>query len=303
MGACAQSSQRDVTILRVVIRPATWDDLEGVFDLLSARNRAVFGISDLRFEHLRIDWELPSFTVGADNWVAVEGAHLIGYAALGASHTLVHAAADPGDGDELLARVVARARELGATTLQVTASSHDEALVELAQRHGFALETETIRMWKTLRGDDPPPAWPGGVAVRTYEPRDAEAVHSLLIEAYSAWDARYVPLPHDDWVAWMTSDEEFDPAAWFLAERDGELVACALYWSTGWLKDIAVRASERGRGLGKALLLRGFGEFTRRGAQRIGLKVDAANPTGAIQLYERHGYVADRREGVWTLCL
>ena len=28
----------------------------------------------------------------------------------------------------------------------------------------------------------------------------------------------------------MTDHDEFDPAMWFLAERDGELVACALHW-------------------------------------------------------------------------
>jgi len=37
---------------------------------------------------------------------------------------------------------------------------------------------------------------------------------------------------------------------WFLVERDGELVACAIHWKEhgrrGWLKDIAVHASERG---------------------------------------------------------
>jgi len=141
------------------------------------------------------------------------------------------------------------------------------------------------------------------VSVRTYEPRDAETVHALLDEAYSSWDGHYVRLANADWVAWMTEDAEFDPTAWFLAESGDELLGCALHWTTGWLKDLAVRETERGRGLGTALLLHGFTEFARRGVPRIGLKVDAANPTGAIKLYERHGFVADRREGIWTLCL
>ena len=57
------------------------------------------------------------------------------------------------------------------------------------------------------------------------------------------WDERYVPIPHDDWLRWMTGDSDFDPAVWWLAERDGELVGCALHWSSGWLKDLAVRES------------------------------------------------------------
>ncbi|HWD37313.1 MAG TPA: GNAT family N-acetyltransferase [Fimbriimonas sp.] len=283
----------------MVIRPATWDDLDAVFDLLSTRDRALYGISDLQLEHLRIDWELPSFTVGLDNWVAEAGGALAGYASLEWGHNLVHTAADPDTGDALLGPIVERARALGLESLQLKTAGGDD----FARRNGFELQTEIVRMWKTLHGGDPAPVWPAGVAVRTYEPSDGERVHALLDEAYSAWDPRYVPLAHDDWVTWMTESSEFDPAAWFLVVSGDELLGCALHWNTGWLKDIVVRASERGRGLGTALLLHGFAEFKRRGIERMGLKVDAGNPTGAMQLYERHGFVADRREEIWMLWL
>ena len=97
MGAwCEQSSPSAVRILLVVaIRPAMWDDLPAVFDLLSARNRAVYGINDLEPEHLRIDWELPSFAVGADNWVAESAGAVVGYAALGAGCERVRVASTP----------------------------------------------------------------------------------------------------------------------------------------------------------------------------------------------------------------
>ena len=299
MGACGQSSLRTVTILLVVIRPATWDDLDAVFDLLSIRNRALHGISDLQLDHLRIDWELPGFTVGADNWVAEERGAIVGYAALEWGHNVLLASPDPKTGDALLAPIIERAHRLGLETLQFKTSG-DDALI---RRNGFELETEIVRMWRQLRGDDPSPVWPDGVAVRAYDPNDDERVHALLDEAYSAWDAHYVPLAHDDWVKWMTESDEFDPTAWFLAVSGDELLGCALHWNTGWLKDIAVCEQARGRGLGTALLRHGFTEFARRGIRRIGLKVDAGNPTGAIRLYERHGFVADRREGIWTLWL
>jgi ribosomal protein S18 acetylase RimI-like enzyme len=89
----------------------------------------------------------------------------------------------------------------------------------------------------------------------------------------------------------MTEDEEFDASVWWLAERDGALAGCALHWSSGWLKDLAVRDSERGRGLGAALVAIGLAEFRRRGLARVGLKVDPGNPTGAQRLYERLGFV------------
>jgi ribosomal protein S18 acetylase RimI-like enzyme len=57
----------------------------------------------------------------------------------------------------------------------------------------------------------------------------------------------------------------------------------------GWIASIGVRDAWRKRGLGLALLLHAFGELYRRGQRRIGLGVDAHNPTGATRLYERAG--------------
>jgi ribosomal protein S18 acetylase RimI-like enzyme len=132
-------------------------------------------------------------------------------------------------------------------------------------------------------------------------------VHTLLDEAYETWDETYVAREHDDWLAFMTRHDEFDPDLWFLVERDGDLVAAALHWKEhrgdGWVKDIVVRESERGRGLGKALLLHAFDAYARRGASRVGLKVDSTNPTGAPQLYERVGFEIDRRYEIWATAL
>jgi ribosomal protein S18 acetylase RimI-like enzyme len=129
-------------------------------------------------------------------------------------------------------------------------------------------------------------------------------VQALLDDAYSAWDATYVPQPHEDWLRWMTEHDEFDPELWLLAEREQELVGCALYWSEakqrGWLKDLVVRADERGRGLAKALLAEGFRRYRERGARSVGLKVESTNPTGAPQLYARLGFEVDQRYVTWV---
>jgi mycothiol synthase len=303
MGACAQSSPSASQNPGVEIRPATWDDLGSVHELMAARGRAVDGDFDWMLHHLRDDWELPSFEVGADNWVAEEDGRLLGYAAVSATKELQLVPADPAAGEALLARACAHARTRAYDSLRTVASSADVALLELARRAGFELETEILRMWKRLDGDESQPSWPDGIAVRTYEPADAYAVQALLDEAYREWNRGYVPMSHDDWVRWMTENEDFDPAVWWLAEAGGELLGCALHWRGGWVKDLAVRRSHRGAGLGKALLLHGFAEFARRGVERIGLKVDAANPTGALQLYDRLGFVTDRRQEVLALWL
>jgi ribosomal protein S18 acetylase RimI-like enzyme len=160
--------------------------------------------------------------------------------------------------------------------------------------------TTILRMSCELDREFPSPAWPEGISVRTYQPRDGEAVHALLDEAYRGWDAAYTPVAHAHWLTAMPGDSDFDANLWFLAERDGALAGCALHWASGWLKDLAVREDERGRGLGRALVLAGIDEYVRRGVKRVGLKVDAENPTGALALYESIGFAAETLDPTWA---
>ena len=151
-----------------------------------------------------------------------------------------------------------------------------------------------IELWR----EPPPPRWPEGASVRTYDPaRDARAVHRLLEEAFAG---SHEPISaFEDWRAWMTGDPSFEPAVWFLAETGGGLAGIALCWKEGFVKDLAVHPAWRRRGLGEALLRQAFGEFFRRGVRVVALKADSGNPTGAIRLYERVGMSVDRRYRVY----
>ena len=62
---------------------------------------------------------------------------------------------------------------------------------------------------------------------------------------------------------------------------------------------LAVRKPWRSRGLGLALLRQSFADFAARGANRVGLVVDAENTTGAVRLYERAGMRPVRRLDVY----
>jgi ribosomal protein S18 acetylase RimI-like enzyme len=276
------------------IRGATWADFQRAVDLLGRQSRLATGITAVREEFVRTDWELPSFEVGRDNWVAGD----TGYAAVSPGGRLKLAAPDDAAADALLEHATARARERGLAKLELEAVPGDDVHRRLLQRRPFQLQTDVLTMWRQLTDPEPGAAWPEDVTARTFAPDDARAVQALLDEAYRGWDSAYVPLAHEDWQRSMTGDAEFDPTVWWLAEHGGTLAGCALWWSSGWLKDLVVRESERGRGLGTALVREGLAEFARRGVSRIGLKVDAANPTGAVRLYEGLGFVADRRDEV-----
>ncbi len=285
----------------VEIRDATWDDLDAVVDLLVMRSRAVFGISEVLPDHVRKRWELPGFDRG---WVSVADGELVGHASLDATQDATVTTAEADVADVLLERVLERARERGFDHVAVTAVRADAPLWSLVERSGFELDREILRMWRPLDGELPVATWPDAVDVRTYTDADGLRVHALLDEAYAGWDRDYIAREHDAWLAFMTEHDEFDPSVWFLVEREGELVACALHWKVhqgrGWVKDIVVRESERGHGLGKALLHHALRTYADQGASSVGLKVDSTNPTGAPQLYERVGFVTDQRYGIWT---
>ncbi len=284
------------------IRPATPEDLDAVFALLTARERAAFGRSELERSHLEQAWQLET----TDRWVA-ENEALVGFAVLDSAQDVDIAAGDAQVADALLGRLAERARERGFGQITAIVSSRDARLDALVRRSGFEQRGEVLRMWRALDGDPPALPAPEGMSLRTYHDADAEGVQGLLDTAYAAWDDGYVPRPHDDWLRWMTVHDGFDPAFWLLAERDGELVGCALNWAphegAGWVKDLVVRADERGRGLGGALLQATFAAYAARGAQRVGLKVESTNPTGAPRLYERVGFTTDRRERIWVKAL
>jgi len=303
MGAWRQSTGPPARIRNTVIRPATSDDLEPVVELIAARNRAATGVAGIRLEHLRADWELSEFSLERDTAVVEDGDRIVGYAAVMPSHEVVVAATEGAIVEMLLARVIGQARARGITAVTVVLRSPGDPANRVVERHPFELVHETLLMWRPLAAGIDELRLPDGLTIRTFEADDARAVHDLLDEAYRAWDPLWAPMAHADWVSWMTGDPEFHPSVWWLAEREGTLAGCALYWTSGWLKDLAVRDSERGRGLGAALVGLGLNEFARRGLDRVGLKVDAGNPTGAVQLYERLGFVTASREAVWAWSL
>jgi ribosomal protein S18 acetylase RimI-like enzyme len=139
----------------------------------------------------------------------------------------------------------------------------------------------------------PAPAWPEGVEVRTFREEDAHEVKDLLDLAYKE-EFHHTAAAFENWRRFMLEDPMFDPEAWFLAVAEGQIVAAALNWDEGYVKDLVVHPDWRGRGLGKALMLQTFGEFSRRGLTRVTLKTDSNNPTGAWRLYERVGMKTER---------
>jgi mycothiol synthase len=270
----------------VTVRRGSWGDFDAVYALIANRWS--------KPDHLRSRWKVPSFDPELHLWLAVDDSRAVAFGALYMPDEAV-VRGDSAQIQALLARIEEQARTEDVPQLTFILPDTDEPAVRAYLDYGFEVATNVLQMEVGLDGASPAPRFPDGVTVRTYTNADARAVQALLDAAYTAWDDAYVPMAHEDWLAWMTGDASFDPTCWWLAEADGELAGVCLTWREGWVKDIATAQAWRSRGLGKALLLHALAEHRTRGNPKVGLKVDDRNPTGAIQLYERCGFRVDRR--------
>ncbi|MBV9293140.1 MAG: mycothiol synthase, partial [Frankiales bacterium] len=250
------------------------------------------------------------------------GDELVGYAHLdttdaveGASAELAVAPAHrgAGHGTRLVEAVLHETGE--GTRLRLWSHGQQSGAAELARRMGFKRERVLWQMRKSLFGPLPEPHWPDGVTVRTFDVgRDEEQWLEVNNRAFA---------DHPDQGTWTLDDVRmreqepwFDPAGFFLAERDGHLVG--FHWTKvhgavteswraahdnagvehahdhhhdpiGEVYVVGVDPSMQGKGLGPALTLRGLQHLRSRGLPQVMLYVDETN-TNAIRTYERLGF-------------
>lgn len=287
------------------IRPPQLRDLEAVAELLNEHSRRLYGVvDDMTVEELRTFWDSDDVDLGHDVLLAERGTDLIGYADLWKRsggvwidlRTLDEAAIEP-----LLEMTEERAAQI-ARELPVRASSDegDTAVRQALEAAGYRLFRHSFRMVIDLEGELPEPDWPDGIAVRTFREGDERRVYETHMESFAdTW--AFTRDSYEQWARYFLESSDFDPELWFLAEAGDELAGIALTRASetepeqGWIRILGVVPAYRRRGLGDALLRHVFHEFSRRGCERVGLGVDAENPTGAVRLYERAGMRVARR--------
>lgn len=195
-----------------------------------------------------------------------------------------------GIGTWLLRWTEERMREQGGSIVGQTVSDPDRTAVELLRDAGYAPRRTA---WVLEIHHDRPPAPPGppdGIGIRRFVPgRDDREVFQVIEDAFNEWPDRE-PERFEDWAAPTIRRSGFEPWMLPLGVDGNEIVGaafCIRYPDAGWVEQLAVKATHRGRGIARALLQHSFGEFYRRGERTCGLSTDSR--TGALDLYERLG--------------
>lgn len=185
--------------------------------------------------------------------------------------------------------------------LRLWAHGNHPAASRLATAMGFERIRSLWQMRRSLYAPLPDPELPGDLHVRTFQPgRDEEAWVALNARAFA---------DHPEQGGWTVNDLHkrerepwFDPAGFFLAVREGQLLG--FHWTKvhggdggdghghepmGEVYVVGVDPQLRGEGVGRALTLVGLGHLRAQGLAQAMLYVDGSNHA-AIRLYESLGF-------------
>lgn len=219
-----------------------------------------------------------------------------------------------GIGRALLAWQLQRASEIAAgldrtlpANILIDVAEHQTDLVGLATRAGFEPVRRFLELARPAAAPlEPVEPAPGLELVPWSEDLD-EATRLAHREAFADhWGSE--PRTVEEWRQWYTGHRAFRPDLSVVAiePASGEVacfVLCAAYpqdWTTGpveaWINSVGTRRAWRGKGVAGWALSDVLSRIaaSRTGFERSMLGVDADNPTGALRVYRRVGFVDER---------
>jgi len=277
-------------------RPVVPTDLDAVLRVHGDSEVEDSGHLAIEPEDIAGDWARPSMDLARDT-VAVldtEGV-LVASAEVSRGGTHRDAAVHPkargrGIGPYLVAWSEARAAELGAATLGQSvpegSSPHRflEGLRYTVGHTSWVLELPEGR-------EVAPRPLPPGYALETGDTDERERVaYEVIQDAFDEWEGR-VREPFEDWAATTVRRPGAQPWQLRVVEHEGAVVGAAFTildsQGSGYVHQLAVERSHRGRGLAQALLSDAFARARAEGARRSELSTDSR--TGALDLYLKVG--------------
>lgn len=296
------------------LRPLTADDVDVLIELNTLCEIAETGHPD----HEVVSWirdgadEYTSYGIFDEHgivaaaWLETDPSGHIGFEA----DVRVRPGLDKAIGDPLLAAIRSAAAAADPNRpLHVFANASADRARAWVEGHGATVIRHFWRMRIDL--DETHAAVPAQLAdVRVRSVRDVDAdlreVFRVVDTSFQDHFGHDGSRTYEQWLSSLRKRSNLDFTLWWLAELDGVAVAALLGWRlpdheqewTGHVGTLGTLREARGRGVGSTLLRIAFAEFATRGLRKATLGVDAANPTGAVRLYESVGMRADHE---WVL--
>jgi mycothiol synthase len=174
---------------------------------------------------------------------------------------------------------------------------------QLAASHGYRVVRYGMDMLRPIADPIPDAPLPAGLEVRPVVPADHRKIWAADVEAFEDhWEAAvrtdadfdwWFGLPYLDTSLWQVAwdGDEVVGAVWAAIDPDEN---ARLGVNRAWLHHISVRRPWRRRGVASALIAIALRVLAERGVEQVALGVDADNPTGAVRVYERMGFVRNR---------
>jgi ribosomal protein S18 acetylase RimI-like enzyme len=280
----------------MTLRAATEGDREVVLAIGVAEEAAWFGAPELSAAEVG-EWVDEEGGIAAGVVVLDAEGHVRGFAAPGRYDAVF--LADPALTETLVDELLPWLLAERADGLKLMTYAGDAERVAAFERHGLRHIRSSFLMARAV-GELPAPDFPAGVEVTPYRlGDDDEAVHRLIYV-----DAAWASVPGHTHRSLATWRERERPCPWlFLARRDGVpvgWVAARIFGGgRGYINTLAVARGERGRGLGRALLLHGLAALVDGGATGLTLGVEAQNES-ALGLYRSVGLEIEREWRIYA---
>ncbi len=294
------------------IRPPTLDDVPEILSLVHASDIAAVGEPDFTTEEIVEIFTGPHHDPQRDSWLALNpSGRIVGWAYLdnpgGGERDNLDVYVMPDEGtpaqahllDLVVLRVAERAKEFGRSqmTARGGAIASEIHYVRVLGEAGFSFVKRYARMQRDLTGAERLPDLPEGVTIRPvrhHDDAEMRVFYGILDTAfrdtpdyqsagYDNFRQRLAALPSVAWDEWFIAAVDGVPAGVLQsADQSGEQ-------NEGWIKNLAIAAEYRSRGLGRLMLQAAFATYAAKGRTSAGLGVDLTNPTGAYGLYQSVG--------------
>lgn len=159
-------------------------------------------------------------------------------------------------------------------------------------------ELKPMRYAYTMRRDSTKPilteALPTDVRLEQWSP----ALDLPLMRAFNTAFREHWGLPQMNaelWHQFFTGGPHFRGDLSMIAMEGDTIVGFCVNWvnadiQEGYVQAIGVIPAWRGRGLASALMARAMANFRNEKLSHAALDVDTQNPTGALRLYQKHGF-------------